>query len=175
MKTTLFTLAVLFTSLLSAQSTWTAEMVSNAQANVNSGITEYIASDGSVWTVGQRITFGNATGAGTFNYIIMGDGVMSAVQQAPSGWGGKEAEIKKIRVSGTKKQGRTLWITCKGPMQPFNVDIEKAIEVGEIVTDGYTSDQALAELKKAKDKLDLGLITQEEFDALKAELSKYID
>jgi hypothetical protein len=33
---------------------------------------------------------------------------------------------------------------------------------------------ALAELKKAKDKLDLGLITQEDYDKLKAELSKYI-
>jgi hypothetical protein len=37
-----------------------------------------------------------------------------------------------------------------------------------------TSDDALAELKKAKDKLDLGLITQEDYDKLKAELSKYI-
>jgi hypothetical protein len=60
-------------------------------------------------------------------------------------------------------------------MQPFHISIEKAIEVGEVVTDGYSSDKALAELKKAKDKLDLGLITIEEFEALKAELSKYIE
>ena len=32
---------------------------------------------------------------------------------------------------------------------------------------------ALAELKKAKDKLDLGLITQEEFNALRAELAAF--
>ena len=37
-----------------------------------------------------------------------------------------------------------------------------------------SSEEALAELKKAKDKLDLELITQEEYDKLKAELSKYI-
>jgi hypothetical protein len=37
-----------------------------------------------------------------------------------------------------------------------------------------TSDDALAELKKAKDKLDLGLITQEKYDEIKAELVKYI-
>ena len=33
-----------------------------------------------------------------------------------------------------------------------------------------TSDEALAELEKAKDKLDLGLITQEKYDKIKAEL-----
>lgn len=37
-----------------------------------------------------------------------------------------------------------------------------------------TSDEALSELKRAKDKLDLGLITQAEYDSLKVELSKYI-
>jgi hypothetical protein len=35
-----------------------------------------------------------------------------------------------------------------------------------------SSDEALSELKKAKDKLDLGLITQEEFNSIKTELSK---
>jgi hypothetical protein len=37
-----------------------------------------------------------------------------------------------------------------------------------------SSDDALSQLKRAKDKLDLGLITQEEFSKLKTELSKYI-
>lgn len=37
-----------------------------------------------------------------------------------------------------------------------------------------TSDEALAELKKAKDKLDLGLISQEQYDQIKADLTKYI-
>lgn len=37
-----------------------------------------------------------------------------------------------------------------------------------------TSDEAITELKKFKDKLDLELITQEEYNAKKLELSKYI-
>lgn len=37
-----------------------------------------------------------------------------------------------------------------------------------------TSDEALAELKKTKDKLDLGIITQEQYDTKKSELLKYI-
>lgn len=37
-----------------------------------------------------------------------------------------------------------------------------------------SSDDALKELKKEKDKLDLGLITEEEFNKRKEELIKYI-
>jgi len=37
-----------------------------------------------------------------------------------------------------------------------------------------TSDEALFELKKAKDKLDLGLITQAKYDSLKTEYAKII-
>ena len=36
------------------------------------------------------------------------------------------------------------------------------------------SDDALNSLKLAKDKLDLGLITQEEYDKLKSELGRFI-
>jgi hypothetical protein len=44
----------------------------------------------------------------------------------------------------------------------------------ELNNSTLTSDEALAELKRAKDKLDLGLITQEEYDKLKSELAKFI-
>lgn len=37
-----------------------------------------------------------------------------------------------------------------------------------------TSDEALATLKKAKDKYDLGLITKEEYEDIKTEMKKYI-
>jgi hypothetical protein len=40
--------------------------------------------------------------------------------------------------------------------------------------DGLTNDEALAELKRFKEKLDLQLITQEEYNQKKAELIKYI-
>jgi hypothetical protein len=39
---------------------------------------------------------------------------------------------------------------------------------------GMTSDEALAELKKAKEKLDLEIITQEEYDKIKADMMKFI-
>lgn len=44
----------------------------------------------------------------------------------------------------------------------------------KIMNSEMSSDEALTELKRFKDKLDLGLITQEEFDKKKTELAKFI-
>lgn len=41
--------------------------------------------------------------------------------------------------------------------------------------ENITSDEALTKLKKAKDKLDLGLISQMDFEILKKKYAKYID
>lgn len=53
-------------------------------------------------------------------------------------------------------------------------NFESAIAQGEVMTSGYSPDEALQELKRWKDKLDLEIITQEEYDAKKAELMKFI-
>ncbi|MDO9629000.1 MAG: SHOCT domain-containing protein [Acholeplasmataceae bacterium] len=45
----------------------------------------------------------------------------------------------------------------------------------EMKSNGKKSDEALAELKKAKDKFDLGLITQSEYESKKEELRKFIN
>lgn len=44
----------------------------------------------------------------------------------------------------------------------------------ELTTNSYTSDEAITELKRFKDKLDLGLITQEDYNKKKDELIKFI-
>jgi hypothetical protein len=44
----------------------------------------------------------------------------------------------------------------------------------KVISTQMTSEEALDELKQYKDKLDLGLISQEEYDKKKVELSKYI-
>ncbi len=51
-----------------------------------------------------------------------------------------------------------------------------SLENGEVVNPNapMTSEEALAELKRAKDKLDLGLITQAEFDEIKSKLAPLI-
>ena len=71
-----------------------------------------------------------------------------------------------------------------GDAKSLYVDWVKQLEVNinklltsyslKILDSSMTSDEVLTELKKAKEKLDLELITQEEYDELKTELMKYI-
>jgi hypothetical protein len=56
----------------------------------------------------------------------------------------------------------------------YTIQFENTLSNGEIKGTGMTSDEALEKLKKAKDKLDLGLITQEEYDKIKTELTPFI-
>jgi hypothetical protein len=77
---------------------------------------------------------------------------------------------------GSKRTGYSVTFRTKGAtsISNYTIQFENALSTGEVKGFGKTSDEALSELKKAKDKLDLGLINQEEFDRLKSELSKYI-
>jgi hypothetical protein len=43
-----------------------------------------------------------------------------------------------------------------------------------MIAKGMTSGKAILELKKAKEKLDLELISQAEYDAIKVELAPFI-
>jgi hypothetical protein len=58
------------------------------------------------------------------------------------------------------------------------INFEEALATNEIITkanpEDAASDAAMQELKKWKEKLDLQIITQEEYDAKKAELMKVI-
>ncbi len=63
----------------------------------------------------------------------------------------------------------------KMPTIPWFVLLHTRTATWEIrIVLGMSSDEALTALKKAKDKLDLGLITQEEYDKIKAELTPFI-
>ena len=53
-------------------------------------------------------------------------------------------------------------------------DNKKNTAFGETDPNAMTSDDALAELKRQKDKLDLEIISQAEYDSVKAVLIKYI-
>lgn len=57
------------------------------------------------------------------------------------------------------------------------MDYENSALLGEIKSKNapMSSDEALAELKKAKDKLDLELITLEEYNKMKEKLKKFIN
>jgi hypothetical protein len=138
--------------------------------------TSYIASDGAVYNIGDRIKIGVPSSNKTFAYITEGDGILLPITNLRAVSSGQETEIKKIVVWGNKRVGYSVIFRTKGfsGLSNYTIQFENALSTGEIKGFGKTSDEALTELKKGKDKLDLGLITQEEFNKLKAELIKYI-
>lgn len=139
--------------------------------------TTYIGKDGGVYKVGDKITLGMPSGLQSrtkdFAYVNEGAVLLTPVSGLAAG---TSTEIIRFVLVGTKRSGFYVVARTKGiiGLQNYSIDLENAITAGEVVSTGMTSDQALNELKKAKDKLDLGLITQEQYDAIKAELSKTI-
>lgn len=141
-------------------------------------LTEYTSKDGSVYKIGDRIKIGFPSSNKTFAFITEGDGLLLPVTQLKATNSGQETEIKNIFILGTKRSGFYVSFRTKSQMGipggGYNIQFENAIENGEIKSFGMSSDEALTELKKSKDKLDLGLITQVEYDTKKAELVKFI-
>ena len=148
----------------------------NAEKRPKGDFTSYESKDGSVYKIGDKITIGVPSSNKTFAFITEGDGVLLPITQLLASASGQQVEIKRIDVGGTKRTGFYASLRCKGltGLSNYSVQLENAISVGEVKSFGMTSDEALAELKKAKDKLDLEIITQEEYDEIKADLMKYI-
>ena len=150
--------------------------------NQNGQYDAYISKDGHTYKREDKLTFGVTSDGKTYRYMWERVNAMHFLADVPtlpiSGqWAGKTGVIKHIFVRGNKKNGHdVLVILAVGGLRsrievrPF----EMALESGEIVSKGFTKESALKALKEAKDMLDLGLITNEQYEAKKAELSKYI-
>ncbi len=138
--------------------------------------TSYIAKDGGVYKIGDRLRIGIPSSNKTFAFITEGDGLLLPITNLTAASSGQETEIKKIWVVGNKRVGYSVSFRTKGltGVSNYTIQVENAIATGELKSFGLTSDEALAELKKSKDKLDLGLITQQKYDSLKIALSKFI-
>ncbi len=138
--------------------------------------TSYVASDGAVYKIEDRIKIGVPSSNKTFAFITEGDGFLLPITNLTVGSSGQETEIKKIWVFGNKRAGYSVAFRTKGitGLSNYTIQFENALATGEVKGFGMTSDEALAELKKAKDKLDLGLITQEDYEKIKADVVKYI-
>jgi hypothetical protein len=136
----------------------------------------YLSKDGSVYKIGDTLTIGLPSGTNGMFVSINKVDIMGTAYIVGREAINTSAEIKKIRITGNKRIGYKANFQTKGltGIDNYFFNIEDAIELGEVKSFGKSSDEALEELKKAKDKLDLGLITQEEYDKLKEDLSKYI-
>lgn len=146
-------------------------------ASRSTGYTSYQSKDGYIYKIGDKLKIGYPSN-GVFAFIAEGDGILLPLTPLKAASSGTQTEIKKIYVMGTKNSGYSVGFRTKGavnvPGANYSIDVENAIAAGELVGYGLTSDQALIELKKAKDKLDLELITRSEYETIKADLVKYI-
>ena len=77
-----------------------------------------------------------------------------------------------IVVDFSKKDGSNLGLGKLG--NTFN--LERAISLGELINPNapLTREQAIAKLKEAKDLVELEMMSKEDFEALKAELTPII-
>lgn len=135
----------------------------------------YTSQNGDLYKVGDTLKIGVPSSSnGNFLYLTSID---ITGQQLPvnANVSNTNAEIKKIRVAGSKRTGWKVSFQLKATaVSNYFIFAEDGFSSGELVPFGMTSDQALKELKKAKDKLDLDIISQEEYDKIKAKLIKYI-
>lgn len=175
MKKLIFTFALIASVIMASSQTLKHTDMQNITSK-SDDYSEYVASDGYTYRVGERVKFGQPANNKTFMYIQEGDGWITPVQNAPASVSGNEVEIKSISIGGTKRTGFYVSFRTKGIIGLLNCSVrfEEALSCGEVIGYGKTSNQALTELKNAKEKLDLELITRQQFDSIKAELSKYI-
>lgn len=99
---------------------------------------------------------------------------------------GEIVVISELKVShkGSRKKPLALQILLGEPNgRAFGInkymsvtDYEKAVLAGEIksINAPLTREEAIAKLKESKDLLDLGIIEEEEYEILKAELTPII-
>jgi len=157
-KTLMITLMMCLTTIMSfGQQIKHSDLLTTERGE----FTSYLASDGAIYKVGDRIKIGVPSSNKTFAFITEGDGLMIPFKNLTAASSGQETEIKKIWVVGNKRVGYSVSFRTKGStgLSNYTIQFENALSTGEVKGFGMTSDDALAELKKAKDKLDLGLIT----------------
>ena len=163
-------------------------------------ITAYVASDGVTYRVGSTITYGYPTNGKYYLYFknVTGSWLNALTEDehtttAEHNANQEVAERVENRAGGVATIKK---IQCV-PVDPYNrvtsgckiylvlnrgglacTNFEEAIATREVVVkanlEEMASEAAIQELKKWKEKLDLQIITQEEYDAKKEELMKII-
>lgn len=143
-------------------------------------------------TSNQRITSSSmgVRSQSTFTTLQFGSPINGAFIAALTGddgallssWAASEMVVERVLVSHTKlSRNSTLNVglvvkEMNGPRRVYAYNASRSISLGELelLKRLMTREEAIAKLKESKDLLDLGLLSQEEYDALKEELGKII-
>lgn len=164
----------IFSVLFTLSNLFSQELKYSDMETVKKGeYTSYTASDGVTYKVGDKIKLGfpsSYTNSG-FTFIRDSEGQLSANAS------GQEVEIVTIMVSGHDRIGYkvSFYTYAFGWISRYSVSFENALVTKEVISQGKTSEEALYELKDEKTKLDLEVISPEEYEKRKLELMRFID
>ena len=148
-----------------------------------------ILKDGSIFLVGEKVELGESSSkmSNTYETVYIGritlGGALLGVQPILASTAFKENGnyiLKKVKV--WRSMGKTgvkleLYDTeIKGLAAKYLTASALSISRGEIINPNapLSREQAIAKLKEAKDLMDLGMMSQEEFNALRKELTPII-
>ncbi len=132
---------------------------------------EYYTKNGDVLKIGDTLTIGIPTSDLGFTYISQGG------QRVSNTLSNKSIIINKLKTYGAKGNGYKMYVHFKGyGLIPVLIDYDTAFDLGEIKNPKakLTREQAIAKLKEAKDLLDLGIISEEEYKKIKTSLTSII-
>ncbi len=127
-------------------------------------------------TIAQKnvgLTSGSISAVSAFNFLTIGRvglSVMGGMQYLPSSFTNRKVRVKEI------KKGWTIYEFSEGGNVGTIMNVLDAVNTGEIINPNaaMTREQAIAKLKEAKDLVDLGMMSKEEFEKMKTELAKII-
>jgi len=174
MKNLLFLSLTLILQFIGYSQTITQDEIDKLQKGIPfKTFTKYIDSNGNEYNVDDTLTIG--TGYNNGRFVHVKSTVLLEEQPISPSLTGTNVIIKRMVVTGSARSGFKLHITTKlHGLTTYYFWLNDVISTGEVISKGMSSDQALIELKKCKDKFDLGLISEEAYNNKRNELSKFI-
>ncbi|EKT3964651.1 hypothetical protein AAIP55_002357 [Flavobacterium psychrophilum] len=165
------------------------EQVKNAQkrSEINKEeITEYISENGTSFKIGDVLKIDKPSNGQIFTSMTIRMTTFEMLALTPQEQNNFDynvyartiaktsLKIKSFVIEGDKKKGFSIAANLDGVGHNIQVRLEYGLEIGEIGEHKMTSEEAMVQLKSEKDKMELGLITSEEYNSRKAELVKFI-
>jgi hypothetical protein len=145
-------------------------------ANAQKNLPEYEASNGITYHIGDTVKLARGSGTnGDFLYVqVAGLAATSGDTNLSRGYAGRGAVIKKIANFKWKGSNKIYFVVGLGMLSNYNIYIEDAIETCEIADackkEAQPAVDKYDQLKKLKDLLDQGVLTQEEYDKEKQKI-----
>ena len=146
---------------------------------ISQNLKEYAASNGVTYKKGDVIIMGEGSGDNDqYLYMWITSALNKGGEIKTQAYNGVGVTIKKIKKFKDKRTKKILFLVGGGNISNYTLDIENAIESCEIKdcienkgkVQQSSTNSKYDELKKLKELLDMGAITQDEFDKEKKKI-----